>query len=66
MLHKRRKVGRPCEGERPMVRDGYTLPEDLKERFNKRCRSLRVNKAQLIRDWIEWFIKETESKDVGN
>ncbi len=63
----KRKIGRPCEGEHPMARDGYTLPVDLKRKFQTRCRELRVNKSQLIRDWIEWFLDETEgNKDAGN
>lgn len=63
----KRKIGRPCEGELPMARDGYTLPVDLKFKFQTRCRELRLNKSQLIRDWIDWFLDNTEgNKGVGN
>ena len=56
----KRPQGRPRLNDRSLcAHDGYTIPVELRDRFRERTDILGDKRSELIRGWIEWYLKET-------
>ncbi len=40
----------------------FRMPPEMKEKFRELCQELKINGAELLRGYVEQFIRETEMK----
>lgn len=65
--HRKDVPGRPRISRAGIcIRDGYTCPVELRDRFMVTCRRMGLKKSEVIRQWIEWFLKENEGQEAKN
>lgn len=52
------KTGRPKSDNPKKLQVNVRLEENIYNEFTKKCKSININKSELVRKWIIDFIKE--------